>query len=167
MFIFPVFLLKNSIIFLFFFFRSFPVCRLVFVRDRGYCGVLIGLVSDGGGGVVSEVVLGGGRGDLSRHLLGGELPNCGVVGLGGGGGDFLEGLNCDRRGGVSSEAVGGGGRDVSMQLVRVGFPVWEAVGIWGVGAQLLEEGVIGGGVGGLLLQPTCVVLQLGEEGTLT
>ena len=95
MFIFPVFLLKNSIIFLFFFFRSFPVCWLVFVRDRGYGEVLIELVSDGGGGVVSEVVLGGGRGDLSRHLLGGELPNCGVVGLGGGGDEFLGGLDCD------------------------------------------------------------------------
>ena len=105
----PVFLLKNSIIFLFFFFRSFPVCWLVFVRDRGSDKVLIGLVCDGGGDVVSEVVLGGGRGDLSRHLSGGELPICGVVGLGGGGDNFLGGLACNGRGGVFSEAVGGEG----------------------------------------------------------
>ena len=81
----PFFILKNSMIFLFLFFRLFPVCRLVFVRDRGGCDkVLRGLVCDEGGGVVSEVVLGGGRGDLSRQLSGGKFPICGVVGLGGG-----------------------------------------------------------------------------------
>ena len=73
MFMLPVFILKNSIILLFLFFREFPVCRLVVVEGGG-AKVLGGLVCDGGGGIVCEGVGGGGRGNLSMQLSEGGIP---------------------------------------------------------------------------------------------
>ena len=69
MFVLPVFLLKNSIIFLFLLFRLFP-CRLVFVVGKGGCvNASEGLGCEGGGGVLSELVLSGGRADLSMQFI--------------------------------------------------------------------------------------------------
>ena len=68
-FVFPVFLLKNSIIFLLLLFRLFP-CRLVFVLGKGGCvNSSGGLDCEGGGGVLSELVLSGGRADLSMQFI--------------------------------------------------------------------------------------------------
>ena len=116
----PVFILKNSIMLLFLFFRFCPFRRLLFV-DEGGGKVLWGLDCEGGGCVASEGVSGRGHGDLSRQL--GE----------GGGRVVIEGMGSCGRGDLSWQLSEGGGCVV---LVGVG-----GCGRGNLSRQLCEEGI--------------------------
>ena len=121
-FVFSVFLLKYSIIFLLLLFRFF-LSLLFFVvgsgggREGGDVSALEGHDCGDGSGVPRELELSGGREDLSMHFIGWRFPIGGGSGVGGGGG-----RDCASSELVVGGGAGGGSVDLSM-LCEGRFPI--------------------------------------------